>query len=244
MAECAKIWRQRIKERKKRRKMKSLSKSRTAQLIFQSFYCALALVACVGSVGTYNMRFVREFYLYFTNISTYLAAAGMALELIGTARRDRDGAVQTAPEFHFVVMLGVLLTFMVYNFLLPNTLEDRLKVESILCHVVLPVLYTADWLLFYEHGRVTWKLPLLSALFPLIYLAFVYVHAALWHFDASIPSYAGTNPMIYPYFFLDPQIVGLGGIVKWTFILLAAFAAGGYLFLGIDRVLAVRKKNV
>ena len=31
--------------------MKTISKSRDAQIVFQSFYCALALIAVVGSVG-------------------------------------------------------------------------------------------------------------------------------------------------------------------------------------------------
>ena len=44
-------------------------KNRTAQLIFQSIYAALALVACVGSVGFYDMKFTSDFYIYFTNIS-------------------------------------------------------------------------------------------------------------------------------------------------------------------------------
>ena len=39
-------------------------KSRTAQLIFQSVYAALALVACVGSVGFYDMKFTSDFYIY------------------------------------------------------------------------------------------------------------------------------------------------------------------------------------
>ena len=40
-------------------------KNRTAQLIFQSIYAALALVACVGSVGFYDMKFTSDFYIYF-----------------------------------------------------------------------------------------------------------------------------------------------------------------------------------
>ena len=42
-------------------------KNRTAQLIFQSIYVAMALVACVGSVGFYDMKFTSDFYIYFTN---------------------------------------------------------------------------------------------------------------------------------------------------------------------------------
>ena len=34
-------------------------------------------------------------------------------------------------------------------------------------HMVLPVMYIVDWLLFYEHKKVKWYYPLASALFPL-----------------------------------------------------------------------------
>ena len=220
-------------------------KSRTAQLVFQSMYVALALVACVGSVGFYDMKFTSDFYIYFTNISNYLCAGIMIAELVQTARRTGDGPVKTAPRLRFISMLGLVLTFIVFNALLANDPNRdpalNYKAECILCHIVLPVLYVADWVAFYEHGKVGWKLPLLSALFPLAYLAYVFVHAALWHFDSSVMNYAGTDPVIYPYFFLNPERVGAGGIAAWVGALLAAFVAGGFLFMLADRLLAGRK---
>ena len=221
--------------------MKSISESRTAQLIFQSFYCALALIACAGSVGFFNMQFTSDFYIYFTNISNYLCAGIMLAELMETAAKREDGHVRTAPRLHFAAMLGLVLTFCVFNLLLAgDPARDpalNYKVECILCHIVLPLLFTADWLVFYEHGKVSWKLPLLSALYPLAYVGYVFAHAALRRFDSGILNCAGTDPVIYPYFFLNPERVGLGGVALWIFILLAAFAAGGFLFLLIDRML-------
>ena len=219
-------------------------KSRTAQLVFQSIYVALALVACVGSVGFYDMKFTSDFYIYFTNISNYLCAGIMMAELIQTARKQGDGYVTTAPRLRVISMLGLVLTFLVFNLLLANDpARDpalNYKVECILCHIVLPILFVADWMLFYEHGKINWKLPLLSALFPLIYLVYVFLHAALWRFDSSIMNYAGTDPVIYPYFFLNPERVGIGGIILWVAALLAGFVVLGYLFMTVDRLL--RKK--
>ena len=51
-------------------------------------------------------------------------------------------------------------------------------------------------------------------------------------------NYAGTDPIIYPYFFLNPERVGIGGIAMWVCALLTAFIAGGFLFMGLDRLLA------
>ena len=57
---------------------------------------------------------------------------------------------------------------------------------SVLVHVVLPIMYTADWILFYQKGMVRLSYPFLSMLLPLAYLLYVFVHAAVHHFDMSI----------------------------------------------------------
>lgn len=225
--------------------MKSVSKSRTAQLFFQSVYIALAVVACVGSVGFYDMKFTSDFYIYFTNISTYLCAGVMIAELIQTAKKQNDSYVTTAPRVRVISMLGLVLTFLIFNILLANDpARDpalNYKVECILCHIILPVMYVADWAMFYEHGKISWKLPLLSALFPFLYLVYVLLHAALWRFDSSVMNYAGTDPVIYPYFFLNPERVGIGGMIVWIIALLAGFVALGYLFMLADRLLAKKR---
>lgn len=224
-----------------------MSKSRTAQLIFESVYCALALVAVPGSVGFYDMKFTGDFYIYFTNLTNYLCFGIMLAELAQTARKSGDSFVRTAPRLRFISMLGMVLTFLVFNLLLAgDPARDpalNYKVECILCHIVLPVLYLADWVLFYEHGKLTWKYPLLSALYPLAYVAYVYIHAALRGFDSSVLNYAGTDPVIYPYFFLNPERVGAGGVVLWVLALLAAFVAGGFLLMLVDRMLAGRSRR-
>ncbi len=221
--------------------MNDISKNRTLQLVFQSIYTALAVVACVGSVGFYDMKFTVDFYIYFTNISTYICTGVMIGELIQTARKQANSYVTTAPRLRVISMLGLVLTFLVFNILLANDpARDpalNYKVECILCHIILPIMYVADWVMFYEHGKINWKLPLLSALFPLLYLVYVLLHAALWHFDSSIMNYAGTDPIIYPYFFLNPQRVGIGGMIIWAIALLAGFIVLGYLFMMADRLL-------
>ena len=221
--------------------MKNIATSRDAQLIVQSVYCTLALVACIGSVGFYDMKFTVDFYIYFTNISLYLSAGIMLVELIRTFRKEGNDYVTVAPRLRFISMLGLVLTFIIFNALLANDpARDpalNFKVECILCHIVLPVLFVMDWALFYEHGKVKWQLPLISTLFPLLYLVYVFIHAALWHFDSSVMNYAGTDPIIYPYFFLNPERIGVGGMVLWILGLLVFFVALGYLFMLADRVL-------
>ena len=222
-----------------------IMKNRTAQLIFQTVYCAFALIGVIGSVGLFNYKFTWDFYIYFTNISSFLCFGVMLAELIQTAKRKDDGYVSTCPRLKFISMLGIVLTFLVFNIMIAPGREPVfiVKVECILFHMVLPVMFVIDWILFYEHGKVRWTYPLISALFPIAYSGFVLIHAAILGFDTTILNSVGSDPLIYPYFFFNPEKVGYGGIAKWVAILLAAFIAVGYLFMGVDRLLYKRQKK-
>ena len=214
-------------------------KNRTAQLIYQSVYCAFALIGVIGSFGLFKCSFTWDLYIYFTNISSFLCFGVMLAELIQTAKRKDDAYVSTSPKLKFISMLGTLLTFLVFNIMIaPGRSPQFLAaVECILFHMVLPIMFIVDWILFYEHGKVKWTYPLISAVFPIAYCGYVLIHAAILGFDTSILNSAGSDPLIYPYFFFDPAKVGYGGIAMWVAILLAAFIAVGYLFFGVDRLL-------
>ncbi len=45
-----------------------------------------------------------------------------------------------------------------------------------------------------------------------------------------------TTPLIYPYFFVNLETQGVGGVAKWVAILLVAFVAVGFVFLGLDKL--------
>lgn len=215
-------------------------KSRTAQLIYQTVYCTLGLVGCVATVGIFdNIHMLRwDFYVHFTNLSNFLCLGIMLAALIGTAKRKEDGPVTTAPVLKFVGMLGILLTFLVFNIMLAGARDPQLnwRVGSLCFHVVLPVMYVADWFLFYERKKAKWYYPLASTLFPIAYVVFIFIQAAILKFDTSILIPGTTTPLIYPYFFVNLETQGVGGVVKWIVILLIAFVALGYVFFGLDKL--------
>jgi hypothetical protein len=95
-------------------------------------------------------------------------------------------------------------------------------------------MYVLDWILFYEHKKVRWFYPLASVIFPLVYVAFVYIRAAIVNFNPEVP-------YLYPYFFLNLDNLGVAGVAKWVCILFAGFILLGYIFYGIDKV--IKSKN-
>lgn len=215
-------------------------KNRTVQLIYQSFYCAIGLIGIVASFGIFddilNPRW--DFYVHFTNLSNYLCIGIVFAELVQTAKKSEDSYVSTAPFLKFIGVLGILLTFVVFNFLLAGR-PDRdpqanWRISSISFHVILPIMYVLDWILFYEHKNIKWYQPILSVAFPALYVAFVFVRAAIVNFNPQVP-------YLYPYFFLNLDTLGVSGVAKWVAILFVGFIALGYIFYGIDKI--IKSKN-
>ena len=215
--------------------------NRTAQLIYQSFYCALGLVGIVASFGIFDdyTMFRWDFYVHFTNLSNYFCIGIMAAQLVQTAKKKEDSYVTAVPLLKFIGVLAILLTFVVFNALLAGDRDPQLnwRVGSLLAHVVLPIMFVGDWFLFRERGTVKWYYPIASAGFPLAYMAFIFVQAALLKFDTSILIPGTTTPLIYPYFFVNLETQGVAGVAKWAVVLLAAFTIVGFVFYGIDKIL-------
>ena len=221
-------------------------KNRTTQLIYQTIYCTLGLVGIIASLGIFdNFRNIRwDFYVHFTNISNFLCIGVMLASLIQTAKKKEDSYVSTAPMLKFIGMLGILLTFLVFNIMLAGA-EGRdpqlnWRIGSLTFHVILPIMYIADWFLFYERKQTKWYYPVASIAFPLGYVFFLLIQAVILKFDSSILIPTTTTPLIYPYFFVNLDTQGVPGVLMWIGILSAAFVAVGFAFFGIDRI---GKKN-
>ena len=223
-------------------------KNRTAQLIFQTIYVTLGLVGCVASLGIFdNINMIRwDFYVHFTNISNFLCIGVMFAALIQTAKKKEDSYVSSVPILKFISMLGILLTFLVFNILLAGA-EGRdpqanWRVGSLIFHVVLPILYIADWFLFYERRQCKWYYPLASIAFPSAYIVFLLIHATILKFDSSILIPSTTTPLIYHYFFVNLETQGVMGVLMWIGILFVAFVSVGFAFFGLDRLSAKKQK--
>lgn len=223
-------------------------KNRTTQLVFQTAYCTLGFVFMVACLGIFDdITMIRwDFYVHFTNISNFLCLGIMFTELVQTVKKNKDSYVTVAPALKFIGMLGILLTFLVFNILLAGAADRdpqaNWRIASLTAHVVLPIMYVADWVIFYEHKKCRWYYPLLSTLFPIAYVTFIFIQAAIMKFDTSILIPGTNTPLIYPYFFVNLETQGVGGVIKWVAILLVAFIAVGYLLLGFDKIIKKEKK--
>ena len=224
-------------------------KNRTAQLIYQTIYITLGLVGAIASLGIFdNINMIRwDFYVHFTNISNFLCIGVMFAGLIQTIKKKEDSYVSALPLLKFIGVLGILLTFLVFNIMLAGA-EGRdpqlnWRIGSLTFHVVLPILYIADWFLFYERKQTKWFYPVASIGFPIAYVIFLLIQAIILKFDSSILIPNSTTPLIYPYFFVNLDTQGVTGVLMWIGILAVAFVAVGFLFFGLDRLGKKIKNN-
>ena len=70
---------------------------------------------------------------------------------------------------------------------------------------------------------------------PLIYVIYILIRAGI------LKAIGHSNTLLYPYFFLDLDTLGVGGFIGWIVALVLIFVAIGYLFYLADRF-AFRKK--
>ena len=185
------------------------------------------------------MKGFRISYLRQKN-ARFFCFAVMLVSLIQTAKKKEDSYVTSVPVLKFIGMLGILLTFLVFNIMLAGA-EGRdpqanWRVGSLLFHVALPILYIADWVLFRERRTCKWYYPIVSVAFPLAYVVFLLIQAIILKFDSSILIPTTTTPLIYPYFFVNLETQGVSGVLMWIGILAVAFAAVGFLFFGLDKL--------
>lgn len=216
-------------------------KNRTIQLIFQTIYCTLAILGFAGSLGYFTAQFNNEFYIFYTSLSNYLCYGFMFVSIVFTIKasnKKEDGFITFAPKLKFVFNIAILVTCLVYNLILAkyqhNAFTYFTNPSNVLNHLILPIMFVLDWVLFYEHGKTKWYYPLLCIIAPAIYVVYIYVRALIVG-----GAYTGT---IYPYFFLDPNIVGWGGVVTWISILLAMFINLGYTVYLLDNIKNIKNK--
>ena len=209
-------------------------KNKIVQIIFRTIYIVLGLIGIAGSLGYFKRGLSEDFYLYYTNLSNYICFGVVLFALIKTiksSKKSLEGYCNALPKFKFMSLIMILVTCLVYNILLSKectTADYFFSITNLILHLILPIMFALDWILFTEHGKTKWYYPLLATIMPLIYVIVILIRAAI----------IGNNyhGLIYPYFFLNVTKIGFGGVIGWIAILVVVFVALGYVLFGLDHL--------
>ncbi len=214
--------------------------NRKIRLIYQSAYCALAVVGFLAQLGVLSGVLNRSYLVYYTNLSNLICMIYGFCSLVRTIREKEDGFCCFAPGLKFVFLIMISVTFILYNGLLanyPSIVAYFSSLKNGLNHCILPILFVLEWVLFYERGRTKWMDPLRSIGPPFVYVGYILSRAAI--LDAA----GRRAAVVYPYYFLNLHNLGWGGFLWWMGMLLVAFLALGYALCLLDHRL-VRKSAV
>lgn len=204
-------------------------------MIYRIVTCCVSALAVLLTFGVFYVGqgadgLTWEFLKYYTNISNYFVFAVSVVVLADTVKRvyagERFGYNRKILNLKFMTTVMILVTFLVYATLLgePFTADFWQNLGNLSYHVFAPLLFIIDYFLFEEKKSVSVFAPLLSLIIPLVYVCYVFIlGAAIKDFE-------------YPYFFLDVNDLGYGGVMVWVVILVLIFTVLGYLLWLYNRI--------
>lgn len=195
------------------------TRPRTPLAIALRVAIVVAVLAAVLLVEFTSRRGVSWRLVTFTYQANVLAAAYYAWALISPRAEARAG-------LRGAVVLYVVVAGVVWNLYLTK-MSMGYTPANMLLHIVVPALALVDWLAVgRSQADVRWWQPFAWLVYPAAYLLLALV----------ILNRAGRRA---PYYFLDPESVGVLGVAANVGVLAAGFLLLGYLLAGVGRA-AVR----
>ena len=145
------------------------------------------------------------------------------------------GVVTLFPRMKGALTLMITVTMLIYHFLLAggkapvyDGAHFQRWLANTLLHYIAPAMVILDWILF-DPRRVFRRFdPLLWLTLPLLYAIFTLIRAEI---GGEIPG-RGSR---FPYFFLDVDAIGWGGMLGYVSVFAVAFTILGYIMLLLDR---------
>lgn len=157
-------------------------------------------------------------FAYFTILSNLLVGV---VHVALAIRPERTSTLWRVLVLDAAVAIAV--TGIVYNLVLAPLvhLTGIHEVATVLCHMVTPVLAVLGWLLFGPRGLTSVRVVLLTAVYPVAWLAFTLVRGAViaW----------------YPYPFVDVVALGYGRVAINCVVVAVLFLGLGFGALALDR---------
>ena len=211
--------------------------SRTASIVWKAGIVASGLAGLCITSGLLDGSFELRFLNMFTNISNVAVVVYYVCALVMLSRNR--SLVTFAHTLKMVVTMGITMTFLIAHFILSGMLTagGTLHVDMLLLHYVVPIMTILDWVLFDEKGVTRKRDSLVWVMEPLVYLVVVEVLVNV--FGTAVG--AGMGDSRYPYPFLDANVLGWPVVLRFIFLMLAAFLTLGFLWSVLDHRLARRQ---
>lgn len=166
-------------------------------------------------------------FSYFTNLTNLVIIVMAGALLAGKGRLYnwfKAPAVQSAWCL-YIAFVGLGFWFILGG---PGEVETWLNwIPQLTAHTLSPILGVVYWYRCVPTGQLAWRHPFIWLAYPITYLIY-------WLIRGPIVGY-------YPYFFVDVNKLGYGGVAAWSGALVVMFLILGTLIWRVDRWQASRQ---
>ncbi len=178
------------------------------------------IMTYTAAVAAHNRDFTGlNFFSYFTIQSNIYCAIMLIMGAALIASNRPYG-----PWFTFLrggMVINMAITGLVYALLLQHASDAHAGLQfnwmNFVAHQLGPVFVAVEWVIWAPRYQISWTQSFLWLIYPVVWLIYTFIHAAVTGW--------------YPYPFLDPSLVGRGGVVMYVigitigFIIIASIVA-------------------
>lgn len=134
------------------------------------------------------------------------------------------------------VTMSIMITCVIYHFMLAPLTKDFYRLENFLCHYIVPLWFLVDTIIFDKSRQYKWFDPIVWTVLPLLYMGFAILNGFVLKMD--VPN-AKDSP--FPYFFLNANKYGWGFVFRWAAVIFVAYMVSGYLFYLVKNIKKSKK---
>ena len=162
--------------------------------------------------------------LYYTVLSNLLVAIFTLYLLKVMSRLGENWQRSSLLRLKGGVTMSIMITCVIYHFLLAPIATNFYTLENFLCHYIVPLWFLADTLFFDKQDQYKIWDPVVWTILPLLYMIFALFNGLVLKLD--VPN-SKVSP--FPYFFLNVN-KGWDVVFKWCLIIFVAYMVAGFIF--------------
>ncbi len=200
----------------------------------------LTIITTLVVWKVFEGKFNVDSFIYFTHLSNLFVMVMIGWAFVSSVLEITERKFNV-PNIYYklknIAFICIMLTFLVYNILLGDIFSvEYWTFNNVAQHFAIPLLFVLDYFLFDKKGYMNLKDPFIMIIVPAVYAIYIFIRAA---------TYGEAHSIKYPYFFLNYDELGIGGIVMWVAILVIGFVVFGYGMYFLDKKLAaVESRNL
>ena len=191
--------------------------------------CLFAALALLGT-SIQLIKYGPGMMMYYT-VQSNLLVSLFALYMLGAMRQGKDLQSPSFLRIKAAVTMSIMITFVIYHFMLAPLATDFWRVENMLCHYITPLYFFFDTLLVDRQRQYQLLDPLRWTALPLLYMAFALLNGLVLKWP--IPD-AKDSP--FAYYFLNVHKYGWSYVLTHAVVIFLAYLLAGYLLYLIKSI--------